>query len=354
MKDKNSITDNFGACPIPIDNYPNIVMAHGGGGQMTDQLIKEMFKPVFNNQFLADEHDGAVFDPAGKKTALTTDSYVIQPLFFPGGDIGSLAVYGTVNDLAMCGAIPAYLSLSLIIEEGLPMLTLWRIVNSIQKAADLTGVRIVTGDTKVINKTGIDNLYINTTGIGFIKHELDINPAGVREGDHIILSGDIGRHGIAIMATREGLEFETELTSDCAPLHDIVQKILTAGIPVHCMRDLTRGGMASALIEIANSAGKTFEIGEETIPVTDAVSGACELLGFDPVYVANEGRFVLFVPENHAQQCLDICKNHPAGEGAAVIGRVTAGKQANVIMKNSIGGQRILHMFSGEQLPRIC
>ncbi|MBN2412439.1 hydrogenase expression/formation protein HypE [candidate division KSB1 bacterium] len=354
MKDKKSIADNFGACPIPLDNYPHIVMAHGGGGQMTNQLIKEMFNPVFNNQFLAAEHDGAVFDSAGKKAAFTTDSYVIQPLFFPGGDIGSLAVYGTVNDLCMCGAVPAYISLSLIIEEGLPMQNLWRIINSIQKAAERTGVQIVTGDTKVIDKTGGGGLYINTSGIGFIEHDLNINPAAIRNGDLILLSGDIGRHGIAVMATREGLEFETELTSDCAPLNDIVQKILTAGIPVHCMRDLTRGGLASALIEIAHSAGNTLEINEETVPVTDAVGGACELLGFDPVYVANEGRFVMFVPQEHARQCLKICRNHAAGESAAVIGRVTEKKQGTVVMKNRIGGQRILHMFSGEQLPRIC
>ncbi len=354
MKNTNNIPDNFGACPIPLEHYPHIVMAHGGGGLLTDQLIKGMFKPVFNNQFLANEHDGAVFDSAGKKIAFTTDSYVIQPLFFPGGDIGSLAVYGTVNDLSMCGAIPAYISLSLIIEEGLPMQTLWHIVNSIQKAAELTGVQIVTGDTKVINKTGGDGLYINTTGIGFIDHDQNINPSEIQDDDLIILSGDIGRHGIAIMATREGLEFETELTSDCAPLNDIVQKILTAGIPVHCMRDLTRGGLASALIEIAHSAGKSFEIDEDTIPVTDAVNGACELLGFDPVYVANEGRFILFVPREHAQQCLNICLKHTAGEHAVVIGRVTTDKQATVVMKNRIGGKRILHMFSGEQLPRIC
>ncbi len=354
MKDKSSIADNFGACPIPLDNYPHIVMAHGGGGQLTDQLIKKMFRPVFNNRFLAAGHDGAVFDSAGKKTAFTTDSYVIQPLFFPGGDIGSLAVYGTVNDLCMCGALPAYISLSLIIEEGLPMRTLWNIINSIQKAAEVTGVQIVTGDTKVIDKTGGGGLYINTAGIGHIEHDLNINPASVRGGDLILLSGDIGRHGIAVMATREGLEFETELTSDCAPLHDIVQKILGAGVPVHCLRDLTRGGLASALIEIARGAGFSFEINEETVPVTDAVGGACELLGLDPVYVANEGRFVMFVPRKHAKQCLEICKNHEAGERAAVIGRVTADKQGMVVMKNRIGGQRILHMFSGEQLPRIC
>jgi len=354
MKNTNNILDNFGACPIPLDNYPHIVMAHGGGGLLTNQLIGQMFKPVFKNPFLDKDHDGAVINSAHKKIAFTTDSYVIQPLFFPGGDIGSLAVFGTVNDLSMCGANPAYISLSLIIEEGLPMQTLWQITNSIQKAAELSGVSIVTGDTKVINKTGGDGLYINTSGIGYIEHNQRINPFEIKSGDIIILSGDIGRHGIAIMATREGLDFETELSSDCAPLNDIVQKLLTAEIPVHCMRDLTRGGLASALIEIAQSAHKCFEINEATIPVEDAVNGACELLGFDPVYVANEGRFVMFVPREHAQKCLNICHNHYAGENAVVIGRVTSDKEGIVVMKNEIGGQRILQMFSGEQLPRIC
>ncbi|HPG41219.1 MAG TPA: hydrogenase expression/formation protein HypE [bacterium] len=343
-----------GACPIPIEDYPHIVMAHGGGGELSRQLLDKMFKPTFANPLLANEHDGAVIPRPGGKLAFTTDSYVIQPLFFPGGDIGKLAVYGTVNDLAMCGAKPQYISLAFILQEGLPMQTLWNVVNSIRVAAQETGVQIVTGDTKVVEKCGESGLFINTSGIGIIEHNLTIGPAAVQTGDVIILSGDIGRHGMAVMALREGLEFESQISSDCAPLHDIVKHILAAGINVHCMRDLTRGGLASALVEISSSARKQIDIAEDAIPVREDVRAACELLGLDPLYVANEGRFILFVPQSETVKCLEICHAHPQGHDALVIGRVSDTTQAVVIAGNAIGGQRVIRMFSGEQLPRIC
>ena len=345
---------NLFQCPIPLDEYPKIVMAHGGGGKLTHQLISDMFAPLFENEHLAQEHDGAELVLPGERIAFTTDSHVISPLFFPGGDIGSLAVYGTVNDLAMCGAKPLYLSLSFIIEEGFPMETLWRIARSIRDAADKATVRIVTGDTKVVNRSRGDELYINTSGIGIIEHELDIRPGSVRKGDLILINGDVGRHGIAIMATREGLEFETEIESDCAPLHGLVQQMLDGGLPVHCLRDLTRGGLASAVIEIAKSSGHHITLYDEKIPVREEVKAACEILGLDPIHVANEGRFVLFLPEKEAEQALEILQSHPLGQGASIIGEVTEGSGGMVVMQNEYGGKRILDMFSGEQLPRIC
>ena len=340
-------------CPIPLDNYPRITLAHGGGGKLSHQLISEMFQPLFDNAFLNAEHDGVVLPTDGKKMAFTTDSHVVQPLFYPGGDIGSLAVYGTVNDLAMCGARPLYLSLSFIIEEGLAMETLWRIVQSIKTASEQAGVKIVTGDTKVVNRGKGDELFINTTGIGRVEHSLSIQPSSIQVGDVILLNGDLGRHGIAVMAHREGLEFESEIQSDCAPLNGIVQSLLDENIPIHCLRDLTRGGLVSALVELSKTSGKRIELTESAIPVREDVRGACEILGFDPLFVANEGRFVAFVPENHADVVLEIMKQHPLGEDALVIGQVMKG-ESRVVAKNEFGGSRILDMFSGEQLPRIC
>lgn len=340
-------------CPIPLNDYPHITMAHGGGGKLSHQLVADMFRPVFDNDYIQAEHDGVLLPINGANIAFTTDSHVIQPLFYPGGDIGSLAVYGTVNDLAMCGARPLYLSLSFIIEEGVPMQTLWRIVQSIKLAADRTNVHIVTGDTKVVHRTNGADLFINTAGIGALEHSLVIQPASIEVGDVIILNGDLGRHGIAVMACREGLEFESEIKSDCAPLNDIVQSLLNADIPIHCMRDLTRGGLVSALVEISQKAGKRFEINESTIPVREDVRGACEILGFDPLFVANEGKFITFVPPVFAEKALDIMRQHPLGREAAVIGAVRQG-QSHVVATNNFGGSRILYMFSGEQLPRIC
>jgi hydrogenase expression/formation protein HypE len=285
--------------------------------------------------------------------AFTTDSYVVNPLFFPGGDIGSLAVYGTVNDLAMCGARPLYLSAGFIIEEGFETEKLWQIVRSMKRAADFARVDLVTGDTKVVDRGKGDGIFINTAGVGVIDHEMLIGPKRVRSGDAIILSGDIGRHGIAIMAAREGLEFESAIESDCAPLSELVQELINDGIEIRCMRDLTRGGLASALVEIAEASGHPIKIDEVAIAVREDVRGACEILGFDPLYLANEGRFVLFVPQVHADRALELMTAHPFGKGASIIGKVGEG-HAGVTMKSRIGASRIVDMFTGEQLPRIC
>lgn len=341
-------------CPIPLEEYPRVVLAHGGGGKMTHQLISNMFLPLLKNEYLGQEHDGVVLPTSEKNIAFTSDSHVIQPLFYPGGDIGYLAVYGTVNDLAMCGARPLYLSLSFIIEEGFAMKNLWLICQSIQKAAVKAGVKIVTGDTKVINRTKGEELYINTSGIGIVEHNLDIQPRSIKAGDVIIVNGDLGRHGIAVLANREGLEFETELESDCAPLNGLVSSLLEAQIPIHCLRDLTRGGLVSALVEIAKTAQAHITIFENNIPIRQEVIGACEILGFDPLYVANEGKFICFVPPEYGDLTVETLKNNPLGKDAAIIGRVAKGKSGLVVAQNEYGGSRILDMFSGEQLPRIC
>jgi hydrogenase expression/formation protein HypE len=322
---------------------------------MTQQLIESVFLPAFGNPILNERHDGAVFDLAAGKFAFTTDSYVVQPLFFPGGDIGELAVNGTVNDLAMCGAKPLYLSAGFIIEEGLPIETLERVARSMKNAAEAAGVRIVTGDTKVVNHGKGDGLFINTAGIGRIIAEQTIAPTCVRAGDAIILSGDIGRHGIAIMAVREGLEFESGIESDCAPLNGMVLSLIEAGIEIHCLRDLTRGGLAGALVEIAEAAGLHFEIIENAIPVREDVRGACEILGFDPLYVANEGRFAAFVAGSDAEDALEILRRHPSGEAAQIIGLVHKDTNPGLVtMRSRIGASRVVDMISGEQLPRIC
>jgi hydrogenase expression/formation protein HypE len=340
-------------CPIPINEYPHIVIGHGGGGQLTHQLIQKMFAPVFKNEFLTG-HDGAVLPGGGRRIAISTDSYVIHPLFFPGGDIGKLSVYGTVNDLAMCGAEPKFISLAFILEEGLPMETLWSVVQSIQAAAAETGVQIVTGDTKVVEKNRGDGIYINTTGIGWIPHSRVIGPESIRPGDSIILSGDIGRHGMAIMARREGLEFESTLESDCAPLYRVVMELLNQGVEIHCLRDLTRGGLAGALIEIVEQSGFKIIISNDEIAVVTPVQSACALLGLDPLFVANEGRFICFVHGYDREKVLKCIRQYPVGANAVVIGEVTDVRSAVVVEKNSYGGKRILQMFSGEQLPRIC
>jgi hydrogenase expression/formation protein HypE len=329
-------------------------MAHGGGGRLMQQLIETVFVPAFDNDLLSQRHDGAVFSLAGKRLAFTTDSYVVRPLFFPGGDIGTLAINGTVNDLAMCGARPLYLSSGFIIEEGLPMETLWRVVLSMKQAADLAGVQVVTGDTKVVDKGKGDGVFINTSGIGVIEHDLVISPAGVRPGDAVLLSGDIGRHGITVMSVREGLGFETTIESDCAPLWSLIESLLDQGVAIHCLRDLTRGGLASGLNEIAQAARLGIEIDEMAVPVREEVRGACEILGFDPIYVANEGRFIAFVPEDQAARALAILRANPLGADASRIGAVAAISHPIVTLKSRIGATRILDLLSGEQLPRIC
>jgi hydrogenase expression/formation protein HypE len=348
-----NITDFTLSCPIPIQQYPNVLLAHGGGGKLMNQLIEKMFLPAFGQPGTVPHDSVALTLPTGK-IAFTTDSYVIRPLFFPGGDIGSLAVHGTVNDLAMSGARPLYLSAGFILEEGLPMETLWRVVQSMQQAAETAGVRIVTGDTKVVDKGKGDGIFINTAGVGIIEHSQIIAPQSVQPGDVLLLSGDIGRHGIAIMAVREGLEFETAIESDSAPVASLVLELLDAGVEIHCMRDLTRGGLASALNEIATAAGVTIQIEESAIPVREDVRGACEILGFDPLYVANEGRFVAFVPPAFAQKALEIMLAHPTGTDASIIGMLTATGRSQVNLRSFIGAGRIVDMLSGEQLPRIC
>ena len=342
------------SCPIPISQYPQVTLAHGGGGTLMHNLIEKMFMSAFKNPSLEARHDSAVLNLTGKKLAFTTDSYVISPLFFPGGDIGSLAIHGTVNDLSMSGAKPLYISTGFIIEEGLPMETLWKIVQSMSRAANAAGVEIVTGDTKVVDKGKGDGIFINTTGIGTIEHKLNINPSSIKPGDIIIVNGDIGRHGIAIMAQREGLEFETTIESDSAPLNGIVQNLIKAGLEIHCMRDLTRGGLASALVEIAEASNHNINIIESDIPVREDVEGACEMLGFDPLYVANEGRFIVLLPEKDVKIALSIMKKSKHGKESKIIGKVTDETKGLVTMKSKIGAARIVDMLSGEQLPRIC
>jgi hydrogenase expression/formation protein HypE len=341
-------------CPIPIEQYPHVLLAHGGGGKLTHQLIEKMFLPAFGNKMLDARHDGAILHLPPNRLAFTTDSYVVQPLFFPGGDIGALAVNGTVNDLAMCGARPLYLSAGFILEEGLSMDTLWRVVQSMALSARQAGVQLVTGDTKVVDRGKGDGIFINTAGVGIIESGCTISPAGVKPGDSILLSGDIGRHGIAIMAVREGLEFESTIMSDCAALNGIVMDVLAAGIEVHCLRDLTRGGLASALVEIAEAARIHLQIDEAAIPMLEDVKGACEILGFDPLYVANEGRFISFVPAREAERALCQMRAHPLGQQACFIGTVADDNPGLVTMRSSIGATRIVDMLSGEQLPRIC
>ncbi len=344
---------NF-SCPFPIQNYPNVLLAHGGGGKLMHQLIGKMFVPAFRNALLEPQHDSSVFQVGNQRLAMTTDSYVVRPLFFPGGDLGSLAVHGTVNDLAMSGARPLYLSAAFIIEEGLAMETLWKIVSSMQQAAQKAGVQVITGDTKVVDKGKGDGLFINTAGVGVLEHSLTIAPGSVRPGDVILVNGDVGRHGMAIMAVREGLEFESAIESDSAPLAEIVLQLLAEGVEVHCLRDLTRGGLTSVLNEISEAANLTLAVEEKLIPVREDVRAACEILGLDPFHVACEGRFGAFVPEREAERALEILRRNPAGAGACRIGRVTDQAGTKVLLKSTIGVQRILDMSTGEQLPRIC
>lgn len=341
-------------CPLPIAEYPAILLAHGGGGKLMHHLIEKIFMAAFENEKLKERHDSAVIDLAGKRLAFTTDSYVVHPLFFPGGDIGKLAVYGTVNDLAMSGAKPVFLSAGFIIEEGLPTEMLWRIAQSMKQAALEAEVEIVTGDTKVVDHGKGDGVFINTSGIGIIEHNLRIAPSRVRPGDAIIINGDIGRHGIAIMAVREGLEFESTIASDCRPLHAQVARLLEAGAEVHCLRDLTRGGLGTALVEIAEAAHQHIHVDENAIEVRQDVQGACEILGFDPLYVANEGRFVVFVPESQVGVALESLRGMTPDSEARLIGRVGGGRPGIVTLKTKIGVSRIVDMLSGEQLPRIC
>ena len=351
------MTTNFTGlqCPIPITDYPTVLLAHGGGGRLTEMLIQRMFLPAFLNPSLEILHDGALLDVNGTRVAFSTDSFTISPLFFPGGDIGSLAVHGTVNDLAMCGGRPIGLSAAFILEEGLPMDTLWRVVQSMQQATQAVGVPIVTGDTKVVERGKGDGMFINTTGLALIPAGVHISPKRARVGDVVLINGAIAEHGIAIMATREGLEFETDLQSDSAPLHDLVANILAiGGEQVHVLRDPTRGGLASALNEIAASAQVGIRLEEVHIPVGQEVRGACEILGFDPLYVANEGKCLVIAAPAVAESILAGMRRHPLGGETAIIGEVVAEHPGKVMLRSRIGGTRLVDMISGEQLPRIC
>ena len=350
----NLISAAFSSCPAPLPHKSHVTVAHGGGGRLTQDLIDHVFRPAFASAALDAQNDGALLSTGETRLAFTTDSHVVTPLFFPGSDIGKLAVNGTVNDLAMCGARPLWLSAGFILEEGLPMETLQRVVESMRQAAAVAGVSIVTGDTKVVERGTADGLYITTAGVGLIEHPGTIAPASVRPGDAVLLSGDIGRHGMAIMATREGLAFESPIESDCAPLVAPVMALLDAGIAVHCLRDLTRGGLATALVEIAESSHHAIAIEEERVPVTELVRGACEILGLEPAYVANEGRMVCFVAPRDADHALDILSRTAPGGPPAMIGYVRPGPAGKVTMKSVIGAERILDRLSGEQLPRIC
>ena len=336
-------------CPTPAVSTDTIQMAHGSGGTIMHRLLDTVFMPAFGTSSLREQHDGASLTIDGARLAFTTDSFVVRPLFFPGGDIGTLAVNGTVNDLAMCGARPLYLSAGFILEEGLPVDTLKRVVTSMRETAEAAGVAIVTGDTKVVDKGRCDGIYINTAGVGVVEHDLAIMPSSVKAGDAVILSGDIGRHGMAVMAVREGLGFESEIVSDCAPLSKPVLALLDAGIEVHCLRDLTRGGLATTLVEIARAARVRIHIEETIIPVCENVRGACEILGLDPLYVANEGRFIAIVPQEDVHRTLATL-----GSAARCIGGVAESDRGVLTLKSAIGATRILEMLSGEQLPRIC
>jgi hydrogenase expression/formation protein HypE len=341
-------------CPLPLQ-YDQIVMAHGGGGRLMQQLLDGIIQPAFNNLLLNQKHDSTVLTINGSRLAFTTDSYVVKPLFFPGGDIGKMAVCGTLNDLAMSGAKPLYLSCALIIEEGFAIKDLQRIVESMQHAAQQAGVLIVTGDTKVVDHGSGDGVYINTAGIGLIGENVNVLPANIQVGDSIIINSDIARHGIAIMLEREGMNFDSSIASDCADLSGLVQELLQAGITIHCMRDLTRGGLASCLIELAATSHHAIEINEEALPVHQDVNSACEILGFDPLYIANEGCFALFVPEAQTELALNALHRHPIGQQACLIGKVTAvHPKGSVTLQTAMGISRVLDLLSGEQLPRIC
>jgi hydrogenase expression/formation protein HypE len=330
-----------------------ILLAHGSGGKLSHDLVKQNFVPLFDNAFLNKLDDSAVFELKGR-LAFTTDSYVVNPIFFPGGDIGKLAVCGTVNDLSMMGAVPRYLSIALIIEEGLLMSDLKRIMGSIKKAAQEAGIKIVTGDTKVVNKGSADRLFINSAGVGVIPHGVDISGSNARAGDKVILSGSIGDHGIAVISQREGLQFSSSVKSDCAPLNKLVAEMLDSGVEIRCLRDPTRGGLASTLNEFAESSGVGIMIEEESLPVHEGVQAACELLGFDPLYVANEGKLVAVVAANGAEKVVEAMRRNKYGKEAAIIGEVVSEHPGRVIMKTSMGASRIVDMLVGEQLPRIC
>ncbi|MCL4247296.1 MAG: hydrogenase expression/formation protein HypE [Anaerolineae bacterium] len=345
--------DNW-TCPMPLRDYPQIVMGHGGGGKLSADLVEHLFLPAFQNDALASLADAARFTIGGQRLAFSTDSYVVRPLFFPGGCIGDLAINGTVNDLSMLGARPLFLSVGMIVEEGLPMATLGSLAERMAAAARQASVQIVTGDTKVVDKGHGDGVYINTSGVGLIPDGVDIAPQNARPGDAILISGTIGDHGMAIMSVREGLEFESVIESDSAPLNHLVAAMLETTGNIHVLRDPTRGGVASSLNEIAKSAQVGMVLDERALPVRPEVAAACELLGMDPLFVANEGKLIAIVPAEAAEALLETMRRHPFGKDAAIIGHVVDAHPGMVVAKTGIGGTRVVAMQIGEQLPRIC
>ncbi len=343
------------SCPLPLVGYPTIVMGHGGGGKLGNELVEHLFLPAFRNPALENLGDAAVLDLPAGRVAMSTDSFVVQPLFFPGGSIGELAINGTVNDLAVSGAEPRFLSVSFILEEGFPLAQLAAIVDSMAKAAVTAGVKIVTGDTKVVERGHGDGLYINTAGIGVLRADIQVGPHRAQPGDTVIVSGTIGDHGMAIMSVREGLEFESQIRSDCAALNGLIAEVLNAaGAGVHAMRDPTRGGLCSTLNEIAHASGVGIAIDEASLPVRSEVQSACELLGLDPVYVANEGKVVFFVAPEAADSVLRVLRAHPLGRDAARIGHVTSEHKRMLVARTAMGANRVIPIQIGEQLPRIC
>jgi hydrogenase expression/formation protein HypE len=344
-----STTDFALSCPAPLGRHTTIQLAHGGGGRLTRELVEHLFLPSFDNALLRDRHDSAVLPLGGARIAFTTDSYVVEPRFFPGGNIGSLAVFGTVNDLAMSGARPIYLSAGFILEEGFAIEELRRIVDAMQETAKGCGVEFVTGDTKVVDRGKADGLFVNTAGVGLVPEGVTIGPRRIQAGDAVLLSGDIGRHGIAVLSVRKGLEFDGSTMSDCGSLFPLVDALLARGVDVHCLRDATRGGLATALNELALDGGVGIEVEERAVPVSDQVAGACELLGLDPLYVACEGRMVAIVPEALVSRALEAM-----GKAAVRIGTVLRGPAGTVLLRTTMGSTRLLDLLSGEQLPRIC
>jgi len=349
----------FGACPIPRSRYDQILLGHGSGGKLSAELLQRVFLPAFNNQTLSSLEDQATLkldskSGSGVRIAFTTDSFVVRPLFFPGGDIGTLAVHGTVNDLAVGGARPLFLSAAFILEEGLPLEDLQRIVRSMKQACDEACVSLVTGDTKVVDRGKGDGVFITTSGIGVVPEGLALSIHSAKPGDRILVSGTLGDHGIAIMSVREGLDFETVLESDSAPLHTLCAAILKVCPNTRCMRDPTRGGLSSAVNELAAASRVGVKLDETTIPLRPEVSSACEMLGLDPLYVANEGKLIAVVPAAEADRALETMRLHTLGRNAAIIGTVVEDHPGRVVLRSRIGGERVLTMLSGEQLPRIC
>jgi len=341
-------------CPLPDNSTDRILLGHGSGGRLTHHLIRDVFYRIFKNPFLEQDHDGSIFPVDRGRLAVSTDSFVVDPVFFPGGNIGDLAVNGTVNDLACCGAKPLYLTAGFILEEGLPINELKSIVGSMEEAAKKAGIVIVTGDTKVVGHGKCDKIYINTTGIGVVAESVNISPKNAKEGDMIICSGPIGVHGISILSTRESLGFETSMKSDTAALNGMIEELYTAVNEIHVLRDPTRGGVSSALNEIAQASGVEIELDEALLRVPETVRAVSEILGLDPLYIANEGIVLVILPERFVEEALDIMHRFPEGGSAKVIGRVNSHGNPMVKMKGIYGGYKIVTMLNGDQLPRIC